>query len=58
MVPFDCKPRHGAEPVTQQDTKMAAELVTIGTGMKYEKLVNRTRNSVRNVPAGKTGLPF
>ena len=58
MVPFDCKPRHGAEPVIRRVTKMAAELVTIGTGMKYEKLVNGTRISVRNLPAGKTGLPF
>ena len=27
--------RNGAEPVTRWDTKMAAELVTIETGIKY-----------------------
>ena len=37
---------------------MAAELVTIVTGIKYEKRVTETRNSVQNVPTGKTGLPF
>ena len=39
VVPFDSKPRNGAEPVTRWDTKMAAELVTIETGIKYEKRV-------------------
>ena len=32
-------PRNDAEPVTRWDTRMAAELVTIETGIKYEKLV-------------------
>ena len=32
---------------------MAAELVTIVTGIKYEKRVNGSRNSVQNVPTGK-----
>ena len=48
VVAFDRKLRYGAEPVIRRDTKMAAEL----------KCVNGTRNSVRNVPTGKTGLPF
>ena len=48
VVAFDRKLRFGAEPVTRRDTKMAAEL----------KCVNGTRNSVRNVPTGKSGLPF
>ena len=48
VVAFDRKLRFGAEPVARRDTKMAAEL----------KCVNGTRNSVRNVPTGKTGLPF
>ena len=52
------KPRYGAEPVTRRDTKMAAEFVTVGTDIKYEKSVNGTRNSVQNVPTGKTGVPF
>ena len=38
--------------------KMAAELITIGTGFKYDKRVNGSRNSVWNVPTGKKGLPF
>ena len=50
--------RNGAEPVTRWDTKMAAELVTIETGIKYKKRVNGTRNSFRKIPTGKTGLPF
>ena len=33
---------------------MAAELIE--TGIKYEKRVNGTRNSVRKVPTVKTGL--
>ena len=48
VVASDRKLRYGAEPVTRRDTKMTAEL----------KCVNGTRNSVRNVPTGKTGLPF
>ena len=37
---------------------MAAESVTIETGINHEKRLNGTRNSVRNVPTEKTGLPF
>ena len=37
---------------------MAAELVTIVTGIKYEKRVNERRNSVQNVPTGKRAYLF
>ena len=37
---------------------MAAELVTIETGIKYEKRVNGTRNSVRKFQPGKRAYPF
>ena len=42
VVPFVRKSRNGAKPITRWDTKMAADLVTIETGIKYEKRVNRT----------------
>ena len=37
---------------------MAAELVTIETGIKYQKHVNGTWNSVRKVPTGKMAYLF
>ena len=37
---------------------MAAELVTIVTGIKYEKRVNESRNSVQNVPTRKRAYLF
>ena len=30
----------------------------LGTGVKSEKRLNGTRRCIRNVPTGKTGLPF
>ena len=45
VVPFDRKPWKGAEPVTQWDTKMASELVTTETGIKYEKRVHSKWNT-------------
>ena len=37
---------------------MAAELVTIVTGIKYEKRVNESRNSIQNVPTRKRAYLF
>ena len=42
VVPFVRKPRNGAKQITRWDTKMAADLVTMETGIKYEKRVNGT----------------
>ena len=37
---------------------MAAELVTIVTGIKYEKRVNESRHSVQHVPTRKRAYLF
>ena len=42
IVPFDCKPPYGAEPISRWDTKMVPESVTIETGINQEKRVHGT----------------
>ena len=50
-------PGAAPSPLPYGTPKMAAKSVTIETGINHEKRVNGTRNSVPNVPTGKTGLP-